>query len=159
LRISITETWGKVLIPLTGIVTYLTYILMLGLYIGYLSSMHTWLLYADESWQSLAARALWLLEFLIIAGPLCVGFGMAFGYSCKQAEKHSGIAIGLAFIVTEWAHSALLLGSFSEKNIAIILYDIPQYILVVLLFWIAVRAGKAIRMNADKKKPSSFSHH
>jgi len=154
-----TKTRMIVLIPITGLVAYLTYILMLGLYIGHLAPIHTWLISVDESWRSLAVRAAWLLEFLIIAGPLCVCFGMAFGYSCKQASKHSGIAIGLAFIVTEWVHSTLLLDSFSAKNIAIMLYGIPQYILVVLLFWTAVHAGKAIRMNNEKKKPNSFSHH
>lgn len=159
LRNSMKKTRMTLLVPVTGLVAYVTYILMLGLYIGYLSPMHTWLLSVEEAWRSLAVRAVWLLEFLILAGPLCVGFGMAFGYSCKQASKHSGIAIALAFIVTEWTHSALILDSFSEKNIAIILYGVPQYILVVLLFWIAVRAGKAIRMNNEKKKPNSFSHH
>ncbi|MCG8391926.1 MAG: hypothetical protein MI745_02490 [Pseudomonadales bacterium] len=134
------------IIVLTGIVSYFTYVLFTGIVAGYMSPVYTWLPEVmDAGWRDAAIRISLMLDWLMVVGPVCLGFGLAYGYSFPGSAQYSGLLIGALFVLSDWVHFYTMLEVWPVSSAVILHSQMVEGLVVMAGFWVSVYCGAKVR--------------
>ena len=139
-KISMLKLQNKFFIVVIGIVVYFTKLIIKSIYIGYLPPSYVWTWIADieANYQRIAFFMVAILDFLVVAAPICLLFGVATGRAFREKPLGTALLIGFVYIATEWIHFYFLFKIIPPFMGT--LY-IVQDILIILLFIFAVLFG------------------
>lgn len=147
----------KLSIVTVGIVAFFTYLLLRGLYLGYLAPAHVWIAGVAVDFRELAMFAAWIFDFVVVAVPVCFLFGVPFGLSWRYRPVVSGSFIAGIYVVTEWVYYCFLFKANPPISSVIAVLYFVQDVLVIVFFVLAVLWGTKLQKPSNQKlHPTSY---